>query len=144
MSTPFQSDLFWISWKIYFNGLTLLPKTLQDYEYASFNPVAYDIANHFCEMAADYHSEKPHILDYTKYPGTKYIWRLEAVDMCIAICSLDILIGPMLIHSSFAFTLKNATDTNERRQFVHTYLSSSGKQKVNHQHQFNPPLPVYK
>ena len=47
---------------------------LQDYEYASFNPVAYDIANHFCEMAADYHSEKPHILDYNKYPGTEYIW----------------------------------------------------------------------
>ncbi|GJM89572.1 hypothetical protein PR202_ga05776 [Eleusine coracana subsp. coracana] len=42
--------------------------TIIDYEYASFNPVAYDIANHFCEMAADYHSEKPHILDYDKYP----------------------------------------------------------------------------
>ncbi|KAG8481404.1 hypothetical protein CXB51_026199 [Gossypium anomalum] len=25
-----------------------------DYEYASYNPVAFDIANHFCEMAADY------------------------------------------------------------------------------------------
>ncbi|XP_066398627.1 probable choline kinase 2 [Miscanthus floridulus] len=60
---------------------------LQDYEYASFNPVAYDIANHFCEMAADYHSEKPHILDYNKYP-----------------------------------------DTDERKQFVQTYLSSSGEE----------------
>ncbi|RLN29749.1 putative choline kinase 2 isoform X1 [Panicum miliaceum] len=43
--------------------------TIIDYEYASFNPAAYDIANHFCEMSADYHSEKPHVLDYTKYPG---------------------------------------------------------------------------
>ncbi|CAD6237068.1 unnamed protein product [Miscanthus lutarioriparius] len=42
--------------------------TIIDYEYASFNPVAYDIANHFCEMAADYHSSKPHILDYSRYP----------------------------------------------------------------------------
>ncbi|RRT83035.1 hypothetical protein B296_00003907 [Ensete ventricosum] len=42
--------------------------TIIDYEYASFNPVAYDLANHFCEMAADYHSETPHILDYSKYP----------------------------------------------------------------------------
>ncbi|TYH95974.1 hypothetical protein ES332_A12G145000v1 [Gossypium tomentosum] len=25
-----------------------------DYEYASYNPVAFDIANHFCEMAAHY------------------------------------------------------------------------------------------
>ncbi|CAL5095986.1 unnamed protein product [Urochloa decumbens] len=65
---------------------TKLP-TIIDYEYASFNPVAYDIANHFCEMVADYHSETPHILDYTKYP-----------------------------------------DTNERKQFVQTYLSSSGDQ----------------
>ncbi|CAN6327484.1 unnamed protein product [Urochloa humidicola] len=36
--------------------------TIIDYEYASFNPVAYDIANHFCEMAADYHSDKPHVM----------------------------------------------------------------------------------
>ncbi|OEL16011.1 putative choline kinase 2 [Dichanthelium oligosanthes] len=49
--------------------------------------LAYDIANHFCEMAADYHSEEPHILDYTKYP-----------------------------------------DANERKQFVQTYLSSSGEE----------------
>ncbi|GFP98553.1 probable choline kinase 2 [Phtheirospermum japonicum] len=42
--------------------------TIIDYEYASYNPVAYDIANHFCEMAADYHTETPHILDYSKYP----------------------------------------------------------------------------
>ncbi|CAL9185122.1 unnamed protein product [Musa hybrid cultivar] len=42
--------------------------TIIDYEYASFNPVAYDLANHFCEMAADYHSKTPHILDYSKYP----------------------------------------------------------------------------
>ncbi|KAL9234148.1 hypothetical protein vseg_009049 [Gypsophila vaccaria] len=42
--------------------------TLIDYEYSSYNPIAYDLANHFCEMAANYHSDTPHILDYTKYP----------------------------------------------------------------------------
>ncbi|XP_020224716.1 probable choline kinase 2 [Cajanus cajan] len=42
--------------------------TIIDYEYASYNHVAFDIANHFCEMAANYHTEEPHILDYTKYP----------------------------------------------------------------------------
>lgn len=47
--------------------LNLLP--FQDYEYASYNPVAYDIANHFCEMVADYHTDTPHILDFSKYPG---------------------------------------------------------------------------
>ncbi|XP_010478829.1 PREDICTED: probable choline kinase 3 [Camelina sativa] len=61
--------------------------TIIDYEYASYNPVAYDIANHFCEMAANYHSETPHILDYTLYPGEE-----------------------------------------ERRRFIHNYLSSSGKE----------------
>ncbi|KAF7836250.1 putative choline kinase 2 isoform X1 [Senna tora] len=45
------------------NSLTII-----DYEYASYNPIAYDIANHFCEMAADYHTETPHILDFSKYP----------------------------------------------------------------------------
>ncbi|XP_021737637.1 probable choline kinase 1 [Chenopodium quinoa] len=42
--------------------------TLIDYEYASYNPIAYDLANHFSEMAANYHTDQPHILDYTKYP----------------------------------------------------------------------------
>ncbi|PKA64500.1 choline/ethanolamine kinase [Apostasia shenzhenica] len=42
--------------------------TIIDYEYASFNPVAYDIANHFCEMAANYHTDTPHVLDYSQYP----------------------------------------------------------------------------
>ncbi|KAJ3694137.1 hypothetical protein LUZ60_009617 [Juncus effusus] len=45
--------------------------TIIDYEYASFNPVAFDIANHFCEMAANYHTETPHILDFTKYPDVE-------------------------------------------------------------------------
>lgn len=51
----------------------------QDYEYASYNPIAFDIANHFCEMAANYHSETPHVLDYSKYPGNFYIFSI----MCL-------------------------------------------------------------
>ncbi|GMP80007.1 hypothetical protein CsSME_00035278 [Camellia sinensis var. sinensis] len=43
--------------------------TIIDYEYASYNPVAYDLANHFCEMAANYHTETPHVLNYSVYPG---------------------------------------------------------------------------
>lgn len=43
--------------------------TIIDYEYSSYNPVAYDLANHFCEMAADYHTDTPHLLDYSRYPG---------------------------------------------------------------------------
>jgi len=43
--------------------------TLINYEYASFNPVAFDIANHFCEMADDYHTSTPHVLDFAKYPA---------------------------------------------------------------------------
>lgn len=42
--------------------------TLIDYEYASYNPVAYDLANHFCEWAANYHTDTPHRLDYKMYP----------------------------------------------------------------------------
>ncbi|KAJ4960463.1 hypothetical protein NE237_020373 [Protea cynaroides] len=45
--------------------------TIIDYEYASYNPVAYDLANHFCEMASNYHSKEPHILDYSRYPGNE-------------------------------------------------------------------------
>ena len=41
----------------------------QDYEYASYNPVAFDIANHFCEMTADYHSDEPHVLHKEMFPS---------------------------------------------------------------------------
>ncbi|KAM0891034.1 hypothetical protein ACQ4PT_026651 [Festuca glaucescens] len=49
--------------------------TIIDYEYASFNPAAFDIANHFCEMAADYHTATPHVMDFTKYPDIDEQWR---------------------------------------------------------------------
>ncbi|RLN36079.1 hypothetical protein C2845_PM03G30400 [Panicum miliaceum] len=42
--------------------------TLIDYEYTSFNPVAFDIANHFSEMSTDYHTSTPHVPDFAKYP----------------------------------------------------------------------------
>nr|GLL18407.1 probable choline kinase 3 [Ipomoea trifida] len=44
--------------------------TFIDYEYACYNPIAYDFANHFCEMAANYHTDTPHVLDYSRYPGS--------------------------------------------------------------------------
>lgn len=42
--------------------------TFIDYEYSGFNPVAFDIANHWCEWAADYHTEEPHVLDFSRLP----------------------------------------------------------------------------
>ena len=41
---------------------------LIDYEYAGLNAVAYDIANHWCEYAADYGTDTPEVLDYGKLP----------------------------------------------------------------------------
>jgi choline kinase len=40
-----------------------------DFEYASPNPASFDIANHFHEWTANYHSEFPHILDPSRYPS---------------------------------------------------------------------------
>ncbi|KAL1709106.1 kinase-like domain-containing protein [Schizophyllum commune] len=39
-----------------------------DFEYAAPNPAAFDIANHFHEWTANYHSDTPHLLDSTRYP----------------------------------------------------------------------------
>ncbi|KAL6304167.1 kinase-like protein, partial [Sparassis latifolia] len=54
---------------------TLRPGTLAhrqvivvDFEYASPNAAAYDIANHFHEWTANYHTEMPHILHPERYP----------------------------------------------------------------------------
>lgn len=40
-----------------------------DFEYASSNPAAFDIANHFHEWTANYHSSTPHLLDFIRYPS---------------------------------------------------------------------------
>ncbi|KAJ7139775.1 protein kinase subdomain-containing protein PKL/CAK/ChoK [Mycena epipterygia] len=39
-----------------------------DFEYASPNPASFDIANHFHEWTANYHSETPHLLAHSRYP----------------------------------------------------------------------------
>ena len=43
--------------------------TFIDFEYARFAPRGYDVANHWCEWAADYHGEAPHHMDYSKFPS---------------------------------------------------------------------------
>ena len=40
-----------------------------DFEYASPNPAAFDIANHFHEWTADYHSAMPWKLQPSVYPN---------------------------------------------------------------------------
>lgn len=39
-----------------------------DFEYASPNPAAFDVANHFHEWTADYNGPEPHILRAERYP----------------------------------------------------------------------------
>ncbi|KAJ3576148.1 hypothetical protein NP233_g631 [Leucocoprinus birnbaumii] len=39
-----------------------------DFEYSAPNPASFDIANHFHEWTANYHSETPHLLDVSRYP----------------------------------------------------------------------------
>ncbi|KAH8100458.1 kinase-like protein [Cristinia sonorae] len=39
-----------------------------DFEYASPNPAAFDIANHFHEWTANYHADTPHVLHPDRYP----------------------------------------------------------------------------
>jgi len=67
-------------------------------------------------MAANYHTEEPHILDYNKYPG-------------IGPCGFYLT----RFHSFYHFLRKMTsismvllTDFEERQRFVLAYLSSSG------------------
>ncbi|CAI5729557.1 unnamed protein product [Peronospora destructor] len=42
---------------------------LIDFEYTSYNPRGYDLGNHFCEWAYDYHKTvNAHLGDFNKYP----------------------------------------------------------------------------
>jgi choline/ethanolamine kinase len=53
---------------------------LIDFEYSAYVPRGYDIGNHWCEWAADYHSETPHKLDYRH----KYPTKTQQCDFCRA------------------------------------------------------------
>ncbi|KAG0252956.1 hypothetical protein BG011_006632 [Mortierella polycephala] len=39
-----------------------------DFEYAGYNTRGFDIGNHFCEWTADYHSDRPSVLNPARYP----------------------------------------------------------------------------
>lgn len=39
-----------------------------DYEYGTMNDVAFDVANHWCEYAADYHGDEAHVLHFDRLP----------------------------------------------------------------------------
>lgn len=43
--------------------------TLIDYEYCTVGDIAFDIANHFCEYAADYHQAEEEMLNWQKLPS---------------------------------------------------------------------------
>eukprot|EP00835_Amoeboradix_gromovi_P001316 NODE_57_length_25931_cov_0.351037.p12 type:complete len:306 gc:universal NODE_57_length_25931_cov_0.351037:1082-165(-) len=40
-----------------------------DFEYSGYANREYDVANHFCEYMADYSSNTPELLNYSKYPS---------------------------------------------------------------------------
>eukprot|EP00158_Paraphelidium_tribonemae_P008319 Partr_v1_DN28550_c1_g1_i10_m73565 putative choline kinase len=42
---------------------------LIDFEYACYNYRGFDIANHFCEWAADYHTDTPHVMHFDRMPN---------------------------------------------------------------------------
>ncbi|KAF1897442.1 hypothetical protein Lal_00035147 [Lupinus albus] len=45
--------------------------TFIDYEFASHNPIAYDLAYHFCTMEGNFDSDKSHTIRSSNYPGNK-------------------------------------------------------------------------
>ena len=63
---------------------------LIDFEYAGLNPVAFDIANHWCEYAADYGTATPEVLDFSKLPTPEQGVRRPRSDP-----------GVLLLHSCF-------------------------------------------
>ncbi|KAJ0085845.1 hypothetical protein Patl1_07979 [Pistacia atlantica] len=81
--------------------------TIIDYEYASFNTVAYDLANHFCEMAANYHTDTPHILDYSIYPGLVERRRFVHVYLSSAGNQPSESEVDQLVHDAEKYTLAN-------------------------------------
>ncbi|KAH7918406.1 choline kinase cytoplasm [Leucogyrophana mollusca] len=66
-----------------------------DFEYASPNPLAFDIANHFHEWTANYHSSTPHVLDPSRYPTLEerrnfYRAYLEHCASCLSSPSMSV------------------------------------------------------
>ncbi|KAI0359098.1 kinase-like protein [Trametes cingulata] len=60
-----------------------------DFEYASPNPAAFDIANHFHEWTADYHGPTPHLLDPSRYPTVEQRRNFYRAYLTHTQCSID-------------------------------------------------------
>jgi hypothetical protein len=69
--------------------------TFIDYEYSGFNPMAYDIANHWCEWAADYHTEEPHVLDFSKLPDPQQQYFFVDSYLRVLLTKLGVQVPPM-------------------------------------------------
>ncbi|KAJ7770796.1 choline kinase cytoplasm [Mycena maculata] len=67
-----------------------------DFEYAAPNPASYDIANHFHEWTANYHSDTPHILDHTRYPTKEERYNFYMAYLQYSMLSPDCLPLPKL------------------------------------------------
>ncbi len=67
VSNPLFLSLHFYLGNCKFNNLFQI--IVVDFEYASPNPAAYDIANHFHEWTANYHSPTPHVLTPSRYPS---------------------------------------------------------------------------
>ena len=70
-----------------------------DFEYAAPNAAAFDIANHFHEWTANYHSDTPHLLKPEAYPTVgerrnfyrSYVSQsLATADVCTKLCDDEI------------------------------------------------------
>jgi hypothetical protein len=81
-------------------------------------------------MAADYHTEMPHILDFSKYPG---VW-LAAINLFFSLfflfCFVLFCFFHVFLHfipsEKISLSLRLTPGLEERQRFVRIYLSSSG------------------
>ncbi|KAG5636749.1 hypothetical protein H0H81_006968 [Sphagnurus paluster] len=78
-----------------------------DFEYASPNPASFDIANHFHEWTADYHSPTPHLLNPNLYPTEEERRNLYLAYLNHTAIPEEL---PMLDDSELQLQLKNLDD----------------------------------
>ena len=102
-----------------------------DYEYAGFNPIALDIANHWCEYAADYHTAEPHLLDFTRFPGDKQqkLFTRAYVRAVIALKQQkEDMVGLFILDLDMSFQACTFTMPRDFIQLYHTLHLSLVKQ----------------
>jgi thiamine kinase-like enzyme len=114
---------------------------LIDYEYGSFGPRSFDIANHFFEWMCNYHTTTPQKIHPKKYPNEQQIrlFLTSYLSSVLSLSSSSIISAPSTISHPVHSSLSTSSLTSFSDSSHHSHHGSSHHHHHHHHNRHNRP-----